>query len=116
VSLYNSAVWAPFVELHAILAGPREGADKYWNYVKRIEALALTAEGTFKPGPVGRLGLKQEAAGKVRVFAMVDCWTQWLLKPLHLGIFHLLDRLPTDGTHNQLAPIRRLIDSGATRF
>jgi hypothetical protein len=28
------------------------------------------------PHSIGRLGLKQEAAGKVRVFAMVDCWTQ----------------------------------------
>jgi hypothetical protein len=26
--------------------------------------------------PIGKLGLKQEAAGKVRVFAMVECWTQ----------------------------------------
>lgn len=25
---------------------------------------------------LGKLGRKQEAAGKVRVFAMVDCWTQ----------------------------------------
>lgn len=29
------------------------------------------------PGfPIGKLGLKVEAAGKVRVFAMVECWTQ----------------------------------------
>lgn len=68
------------------------------------------------PNSIGRLGLKQEAAGKVRVFAMVDCWTQWLLKPLHLGIFDLLDRLPTDGTHDQLRPIKRLIERGHTRF
>jgi len=26
--------------------------------------------------PIGKLSLKEEAAGKVRVFAMVDCWTQ----------------------------------------
>jgi len=26
--------------------------------------------------PCGKLGLKKEAAGKVRVFAMVECWTQ----------------------------------------
>lgn len=26
--------------------------------------------------PVGKIGLKLEAAGKVRVFAMVECWTQ----------------------------------------
>lgn len=27
-------------------------------------------------GSLGRLGFKSEAAGKVRVFAMVECWTQ----------------------------------------
>jgi len=27
----------------------------------------------FKDGQLGRLGLKEEAAGKIRVFAMVDC-------------------------------------------
>jgi len=32
---------------------------------------------------IGQLSLKEEAAGKVRVFAMVDIWTQSLLKPLH---------------------------------
>jgi len=32
---------------------------------------------------IGQLSLKEEAAGKVRVFAMVDIWTQSVLKPLH---------------------------------
>lgn len=56
--------------------------------MKRIEALAVAAGSLIDPEcpatalfrdfphAVGRLGLKQEAAGKVRVFAMVDCWTQ----------------------------------------
>lgn len=32
---------------------------------------------------LGALGFKEEAAGKVRVFALVDCFTQWALAPLH---------------------------------
>jgi hypothetical protein len=32
---------------------------------------------------LGQLALKEEAAGKIRVFAMVDIWTQSVLKPLH---------------------------------
>lgn len=32
---------------------------------------------------IGQLSIKEEAAGKVRVFAMVDIWTQILLSPLH---------------------------------
>lgn len=39
---------------------------------------------------LGRLGLKFEAAGKVRVFAMVDPFTNWVLRPLHKWIFRLI--------------------------
>jgi hypothetical protein len=60
-------------------------------------------------GALGRLGVKAEPAGKLRVFAMVDCWTQWLMKPLHLAVQRLLRVIPQDGTFDQLAPIRRLI-------
>jgi len=60
--------------------------------------------------PMGKLGFKQEAAGKVRVFAMVDAWTQWVLEPLHLEIFRILKYLPMDGTFDQLAPIRKYQD------
>lgn len=55
--------------------------------------------------PLGRLGFKDEAAGKVRVFAMVDAWTQWALAPLHDEIFRILKFLPADGTFNQMAPV-----------
>lgn len=36
----------------------------------------LAAQATLPPLPIGKLGFKAEAAGKIRVFAMVDCWTQ----------------------------------------
>lgn len=61
-----------------------------------------------KPTRLGRLSTKVEAAGKIRVFAIVDCWTQWLLYPLHSAIFALLRRIPQDGTFDQHAPVRRL--------
>jgi hypothetical protein len=38
------------------------------------------------PVSLGRLSLKEEAAGKIRVFAMVDAFTQWALYPLHMKI------------------------------
>jgi hypothetical protein len=59
-------------------------------------------------GYLGKLGLKEEAAGKVRVFAMVDCWTQWVLQPLHRKLFGVLARQPMDGTFNQLGPLKRV--------
>jgi hypothetical protein len=61
---------------------------------------------------LGKIGLKQEAAGKVRVFAMVDPFTQWVLKPLHSWIFSVLRRIPMDGTFNQLGPIKAYPNKG----
>jgi hypothetical protein len=60
--------------------------------------------------PLGKLSLKAEAAGKVRVFAMVDPWSQWVLKPIHDTIFDwFLRPIEQDGTFNQMAPIKALL-------
>jgi hypothetical protein len=59
---------------------------------------------------LGRLGFKEEAAGKVRVFAYVDPFTQWTLKPLHDAIFELLALIPQDGTRDQMRPIKLLLE------
>jgi hypothetical protein len=40
-------------------------------------------EKAFRKNPLGRLSLKYEAAGKVRVFAILDYPRQLLLRPLH---------------------------------
>jgi len=66
--------------------------------------------------PLGRLGTKDEPAGKVRVFAMVDPFTNWLLKPLHKMIFSFLAKIDQDGTFNQVAPVNRLLEAGFTSF
>jgi hypothetical protein len=67
----------------------------------------------FQPYPrglgfLGKLGFKIEPAGKIRVFAMVDAWTQWLLAPLHDWIFSILRKIPQDGTFDQMSPVRLL--------
>jgi len=49
---------------------------------------------------LAKLGVKEEP-GKVRVFAMVDWWTQMLLRPLHVAIFRILGRIPQDFTMDQ---------------
>jgi hypothetical protein len=60
-------------------------------------------------GMLGRLSLVEEP-GKMRVVAMVDCLTQWLLYPLHRFIFDkILKVLPQDGTFDQQKPIKRLL-------
>jgi len=68
---------------------------------------AIKAPGS---GPVlGRLATKSEP-GKVRVFAMVDSFTQWVLRPLHLYLFKsVLKRIPQDGLYDQIAPANLLV-------
>jgi hypothetical protein len=76
------------------------------------DSVPLSPKGPSSPfratGWLGKLGFKSEPAGKVRVFAMVDPWTQWLMDRLHRAIFELLRNIPQDGTFDQLAPINRL--------
>lgn len=50
---------------------------------------------------LGALSFKEEAAGKLRVFAMVDVITQSMLEPLHSQLFSLFKKLPNDCTHDQ---------------
>lgn len=61
-------------------------------------------------GNIGQLSTKEEAAGKVRVFALVDPWTQNVLRPLHDYLFSFLKSLPNDGTFDQHASILRCMD------
>lgn len=78
----------------------------------KIEGLFATPEKDSpfkKEGPLqlGQLALKEEAAGKIRVFAMVDPWTQSILRPFHKFLFSFLKSLPNDGTHDQGASVKR---------
>lgn len=59
---------------------------------------------------LGKLAFKEEAAGKLRIFAIVDIWTQSLFKPLHNSLFEFLKRLPNDGTFDQDASFRRCME------
>jgi hypothetical protein len=74
-----------------------------------------------KPGPhpfysfpkvpiLGKLVELFEGAGKVRIIAVTDWWTQVILKPLHDGLFNILKGIPQDGTFDQHAPAERLHD------
>lgn len=58
-------------------------------------------------GEFGQFSLKEEAAGKLRIFAIVDSITQSLLSPLHDFMFSVLKLIPNDGTFDQEASIRR---------
>lgn len=63
------------------------------------------------PEYLGKLAFKIEPAGKIRVFAMVDCWTQWLLRPLHKDLFRFLRSISSDATFNQGDTLAKFVAS-----
>lgn len=54
---------------------------------------------------LGALHPKYEPAGKIRIFAMVDYWTQYALLPLHKILFDILRQFPSDATFDQEAGV-----------
>lgn len=56
---------------------------------------------------LSQFALKEEAAGKIRLFALLDSISQMVLAPLHDMLFDILRALPNDGTFNQEESIQR---------
>jgi len=56
---------------------------------------------------LGQLSEKLEAAGKVRVFAMVDSWTQTATHSLHNYLMDVLNNIPNDGSKDHGAAFVR---------
>jgi len=59
---------------------------------------------------LSQFAVKEEAAGKIRLFALLDAVTQSCMSPLHDAMFALLKVIPNDGTFDQEASIRRSQD------
>jgi hypothetical protein len=54
-----------------------------------------------------QFAIKEEAAGKIRVFALLDSLSQTFLRPLHDKLFDVLRQIPNDGTFDQDASVIR---------
>lgn len=64
---------------------------------------------------LGKLSFKEEAAEKLRIFALVDSFTQTLLKPLHICLYLILDKLPNDGTYSHDKSVQRSLSKMVAR-
>jgi len=87
-----------------------EKLQEEMNVVKGLHICkSMSSLGTSQYTPIlGKLSLKTEAAGKVRVFAIVDVWTQSILEPIHEYIYSILRNIPQDGTFDQSRPLSEL--------
>jgi len=101
-----------FDQLRALTNGLVKYASDEGNSVYQY----LEEQGAKKQqtGDLGQLQFKEEAAGKLRVFAMVDVWTQSFLSPLHSYLGKILASLPNDGTYDQSASFRRCLEKSKT--
>jgi hypothetical protein len=68
----------------------------------------------FKAPTLSRLHNLYEAAGKVRTIAIVDYWTNFVLKPLHDWMFDILTLLPQDATFDQEGRVEEFSRRGYT--
>jgi len=84
----------------------RYGTFKY-DYLTSLYSKHIEKESIYH---LGQLSFKKEAAGKLRVFAMVDVVTQSLLRPLHDLLFSILRTIPNDGTFDQSAAFSRAVE------
>jgi hypothetical protein len=64
---------------------------------------------------LGHIAVLEEARGKRRLIGITDFWTQVLFRPLHDAIYGCLNKLPFDGTRNQLGPMEVLLESLGVR-
>jgi hypothetical protein len=111
--IYQAAALAEdrFAELRkalislAKLTGQRSLAMTLQDVI-RMFPKAYPSGSSLVPSHLGKLGVKEEP-GKVRVFAMVDYWTQMILRPIHLMIQDILKRIPSDSTFDQDAGVER---------
>jgi hypothetical protein len=58
----------------------------------------------------GRLGFSSEPAGKTRVFAIGDYWTQLSLKPLQISLQRTLGSISTDASQDQDKGFKTLLE------
>nr|UJQ92470.1 MAG: putative RNA-dependent RNA polymerase [Mitoviridae sp.] len=81
----------------------REGANPNWPIYSWDE---------FPMPVLGRLHSIDEAAGKVRVVAICDYFTQVACLPVHKHFFQILEKLPTDATFDQTGRTEAYFNKG----
>jgi hypothetical protein len=103
----------PLVGTHGQSSGP----IPFPKVVQEHDLVGLPGKRTWKPVWVngkwpydfwsGKLSGIPEPAGKMRVIALVDIWTQSLFLPLHKTLFKILGRIENDGTFHQEMSVHR---------
>jgi hypothetical protein len=73
------------------------GQDWITSWMKQQASSSSSEEKCY----TGRLGFSAEPAGKTRIFAIGDYWSQLSLKPIQISLYRALQSISTDATSNQ---------------
>jgi len=98
IGLRDSSLW-PYIQEFTRLTDSKNINTLFRNIEFCISKYNITSK--VSNNHLGKLSFKEESAGKLRVFAMVDVITQSLFYPLHISLFSLFKKLPNDCTHDQ---------------
>jgi hypothetical protein len=90
--LQDKTLFSSIKELNTAL-----GQDWITHWME-VQALSSSSEGPYY---TGRLGFSAEPAGKTRIFAIGDYWSQLSLKLLQISLYKVLQSISTDATSNQ---------------
>jgi len=102
--------WGDSLEQYLWFLGQSGKTNTVWDWM--ADAAGWSPPRAVTP-PNGRLSVKEEPAGKMRVFAMVDYWTQVALYPLHKHLMGVLRDVPSDGTFDQHKPVKALLSKAS---
>jgi hypothetical protein len=105
--LFNPRKWFEMV-VYMIITG-NLGALAWFLFIQLVTIPMLPILFALKvkvPTLLGRLVALKEGAGKVRIIAITDWWTQLLFRPIHDVLFKALRLIPQDGTFDQWGPIK----------
>jgi hypothetical protein len=91
-------------------------SETSWKQIKEKIVDFSPLDPTSRGLSLGRLAFLPEAAGKVRVIAIVDSFRQWLLEPVHLLLFRLLKKFPSDATFDQTGALQEFSQRGYTHL
>jgi hypothetical protein len=102
--LYNPRQWIAWVVFAGITK--RFAIGLWFLCIQFVSLPFLPLIGVLIRGRLGSLAALKEGAGKVRIVAITDWWTQTLFRPLHDGLFAALRLIPQDGTGDQWKPVK----------
>jgi hypothetical protein len=104
------------VSLYMFMYQSRQYTAAAWLFIIQVISipgmLLLIALKGLKvvPSELGRLtALNKDGAGKRRIIAIADWWTQLVFRPYHSSLFRTLKDIEQDGTFDQWAPVENWV-------